>query len=269
LGRGKWQIEHLVMRPVNWRWFEALAPTARFRAVKKLVPWYRPNELNVYFLPINRDIELGEDTPMPVEVLHELIDRASHRVVVDRCLCRATLDCERYPADIGCLMMGRSALEISPDIRREVSPEEAKEHVRRAVEAGLVPFCGKARVDNFVFGIRNKRQLLSVCFCCECCSISRFARYVPPAARAENLNVLEGIRVEVGDKCNGCGLCVDSCFLRVIQVVNGRAVIGEGCVACGRCATACRRGAVSISLDNPELVGQVCERIERLVDYRS
>lgn len=268
MGRGKWQIEHLVMRPFNWRWFEALAPTARVRWVKRLVPWYRGNELNVYFLAVNQDIHLDEGTPMPLDIIHELIDRASHRVIVDKCLCRATLGCENYPADIGCLMMGRSALEISPDFRREVSPAEAKQHVRRAAEAGLIPFCGKARVDNLVFGIRNKKQLLSVCFCCECCSISRFARYVPPASRAENLQVLEGIEVEVGEKCNGCGSCVESCFLKVIRVEGGRAVIGEGCVACGRCATACKRHAISITLSNPGLVDQVCDRIGELVDYR-
>jgi ferredoxin len=268
MGRGKWQIEHLVMRPVNWRWFEALAPTARIRWVKRLIPWYRKDELNVYFLAINQDIHLDEGTPMPVDIIYELIDRTSHRVIVDKCLCRATLDCEKYPADIGCLMMGRSALEISPGISREVTPAEAKEHVRRAAEAGLIPFCGKARVDNLVFGIRNKKQLLSVCFCCECCSISRFARYVPPALRAENLQVLEGIKVEVGEECNGCGNCVDACFLKVIKLQDERAVIGEGCVACGRCATACRRHAVAITLSHPGLVDDVCDRIGQLVDYR-
>lgn len=268
MGRGKWQIEHLVMRPINWRWFEALAPTARIRWIKRLIPWYRKDELNVYFLAVNQDIQLDEGTPMPLDIIYELIDRTCHRVIVDKCLCRATLGCEKYPADIGCLMMGRSALEISPGISREVTPAEAKEHVRRAAEAGLIPFCGKARVDNLVFGIRNKKQLLSVCFCCECCSISRFARYVPPALRAENLQVLEGIKVEVGEKCNGCGNCVEACFLKVIKLQDERAVIGEGCVACGRCATACRRHAVAITLSHPGLVDDVCDRIGQLVDYR-
>jgi UDP-glucose 4-epimerase len=127
---------------------------------------------------------------------------------------------------------------------------------------------GKARVDNFVFGIKNKMQLLSVCFCCECCSISRFARHVPPEMRAENLNVLQGLSVMVDGECNGCGLCESSCFLRVIHVEEGRAVIGEGCVGCGRCATACRRKAITIALDNPDMVSQVCDRLEELVDIR-
>ncbi len=268
MGRGKRQLEILVMRPFNWKWFEAIAPLARVRWLKRVVPWFRHDELNVYFIPVNEDIELGGETPMPVAVLDEMIERSSHRVIIDKCLCRATLGCEKYPADIGCLMMGRSALEIDPGFRREATPAEAREHVRKAASAGLIPFMGKARVDNFVFGIRNKKQLLSVCFCCECCSISRFARHVPPDMRAENLNVLEGLGIEVGDECNGCGLCVKACFLQVIRVEDGRAVIGEGCVGCGRCATVCPRHAVSISLDNPGMVAEVCDRIEELIDVR-
>jgi ferredoxin len=266
LGRGKKQIELLVMRPFNWKWFGAASRFAKFKWIKNVVPWFKSDGLNVYFLPINEDIDLGEDTVVPVDILCEMIDRVSHRVIVDVCLCRATLGCERYPHDVGCLMMGASALEIDPGISREVTRDEAKEHVRKAAEAGLIPFMGKARVDNFVFGIKNKKQLLSVCFCCECCCISRFARNVPVELRSENLNRLEGLSVEITGDCNGCGLCLDSCFLRVIEIKEGKAVIGEGCVGCGRCATACRRDAVKITLDNPGLVDQVCSRLEQLVD---
>lgn len=260
-------IEKMVMRPFNWTWFEWASHLGRFKTLKRVIPWFTPDGLNVYFLPINEDIELGEDTVVPAKVLYEMIDRVSHRVIVDYCLCRETLDCKNYPHDIGCLMMGRSALEISPEVSREVSPEEAKAHVDRAVEAGLVPFMGKARVDNFVFGIKNRKQLLSVCFCCECCCISRFARNVPPQLRMENLNRLEGLKIEVDeDACNGCGACEQVCFLKVIDMVDGRPVIGESCVGCGRCATVCRRDAITISLDNPAMVEQVCSRLEGLVD---
>jgi ferredoxin len=269
MGRGKWQMEHLMMQPINWRWFEALTfLMTRFRWIKRLIPWYSSEGLSLYSLPVNQDIHLEEGAPVPLDIIYELIDRTSHRVILDRCICRAVLKCEKYPADVGCLMMGRSALEISPGISREASPAEAKEHARRAAEAGLVPFCGKIRVDNFVFGIKNKRQLLSVCFCCECCSITRFARHVPAALRAENLRALEGVRVEVGEKCNGCGDCVEVCFLREMRVESERASIGEGCVACGRCATACRRHAISITLSNPGLVGEVCDHIEEMIDIR-
>ena len=266
MGRGKRQIELLVMRPFNWKWFEKASKFARFPRLKKVVPWFSRNGLNVYFLPINEDIELGGNTVVPVDILGEMIEKVSHRVIVDVCLCRETLDCKKYPHDIGCLMMGRSALEIDPAISREIGIEEAKEHLHRAVDAGLVPFMGKARVDNFVFGIKNKKQLLSVCFCCECCCISRFARHVPVEMRAENLNMLNGLSITVTEDCNGCGACEEVCFLRVIEIKNDKAVIGEGCVGCGRCATVCKRDAIEISLDNPNLVDEVCGSLEELVD---
>jgi len=237
-----------------------------FPRLKKVVPWFNKKGLNVYFLPINEDIELGQDTVVPVDILNEMIEKVSHRVIIDVCLCRATLDCKKYPHDIGCLMMGRSALEIDPAISREVSVEEAKEHVLKAVNVGLVPFMGKARVDNFVFGIKNKKQLLSVCFCCECCCISRFARHVPVEMRAENLNMLDGLSITVTEDCNGCGACEKVCFLQVMEIRNGKAVIGDGCVGCGRCATVCKRDAIKISLENPDLVDEVCGNLEKLVD---
>lgn len=266
LGRSRWQLENMVMRPFNWKWFEKASHFARFKTIKRIFPWFNRNGLNVYFLPINEDINLGAETPVPLSILEEMIDRVSHRVIVDVCMCRKTLQCKKYPHDIGCLMMGRSALEIDPSFRREVGSEEAKLHARRAVEAGLVPIIGKVRVDNFVFGIKNKRQLLSVCFCCECCCISRFAKNVPVALRSENLHRLDGLFIDVGATCDGCGACAGVCFLDVIRIEGDKAVIGEGCVGCGRCAHACKRGAIGISLENPKLIDQVCSNLETLVD---
>ncbi len=266
MGRSRWQLERMVMRPFNWTWFEKAAYFARFKLIKRVFPWFNREGLNVYFLPINEDISLSANTPVPLNILEEMIDRVSHRVIVDVCMCRETLKCRKYPHDIGCLMMGRSALEIDPSFRREVDAEEAKMHARRAVEAELIPIIGKVRVDNFVFGIKNKRQLLSVCFCCECCCICRFAKHVPVELRAENLHGLEGLTIEVGDECDACGACEKVCFLEVIRMDGGKAVIGEGCVGCGRCARACKRGAIRISLDNPKMVDDVCAHLEALVD---
>lgn len=266
MGRSKWTIEKMVMRPFNWKWFEGASHFAKYRWIKNAVPWFRKSGLNVFFIPINESIELSDNTPVPVEALYDIIDKTSHRVIVDKCLCRATLKCKKYPEDIGCLMMGKSALEINKDISREVSPQEAKRHVEKAMSSGLTPFMGKARVDNFVFGIRNNKQLFSVCFCCECCSISRFARHLPPEIRAENLNMFQGLKMEIGEECNGCGVCEGICFLRVISIDGGKAVIGEGCVGCGRCATACKRKAISMKLENPYLIENVRTHLEKYID---
>ncbi len=47
------------------------------------------------------------------------------------------------------------------------------------------------------------------------------------------------------EKCNGCGLCVRDCPLRIVRLENKKAVIGEGCVVCQTCFKVCPRQAVT------------------------
>lgn len=266
LGSSRRRYE-LLSRPWSFKLLEAASPLAGFKLTKRLIPWFRDHELCTSCLPVNEDIELSEGVVMPINLLCEFIDRASHRVIVEWCACRVAHECKRYPKDVACLMMGDSALEIDPSFRREVGPEEAKRHANLAVEKGLIPFVGKARIDNLVFGIKNKKQLLSVCFCCECCCITRFARHVPPEMRANNVVKLEGLEVKVTGDCDGCGACAERCFLKVIEIRDGKAEIGEGCAGCGRCATVCRRKAIKVSLNNPSFIDEARSRIEAFVDF--
>lgn len=267
MGWSRRQME-LLSRPWSFHLLERFTFFAAHRSTKRLIPGFRDRDLNISCLPINEDIEVPEGSVLPVQVLYEFIDRASHRVIVEWCPCRRGLGCRRYPDDIGCLMMGKAALEIDPGIRREVTPDEAKEHVGRAMEAGLVPFVGKVLLDNAALGIRNRTQLLSCCLCCECCCISRFARRVPLELREPHITKLAGLSVVVGDSCDGCGACVSRCFLEEITIEDGRAVIGEGCAGCGRCATVCKRDAITVSIDDPEFIEEALGRISALSDYR-
>ncbi len=124
--------------------------------LRENLPELDPRKSNLTWLPINQDIEGAGEIALPLEVLDRLIEKASHRVIVNFCGCRKAMDCKDYPADIGCLMMGESALEIPLKSRREVDVEEAKAHVRKAIEAGLIPVTGKARIDNDIFMIPDK-----------------------------------------------------------------------------------------------------------------
>ena len=216
---------------------------------------------------MNEDIHLPENTALPAQILEDFIRRASHRVIVDYCACRKALGCKRYPADIGCLMMGSSALEIHPDIRREVSVDEALEHARAAMDKGLVPLVGKVRIDNLVFGIKDKKHLLSTCFCCECCCITRNIRHVPIDKIEPLFPPLEGVSIEVTDECKGCGTCAEHCYIKAITIVDKRAVIGEYCRACGRCATVCPKDAIRVRLDDHDFLEKTIERIRSYVKY--
>jgi ferredoxin len=52
-----------------------------------------------------------------------------------------------------------------------------------------------------------------------------------------------------GEKCTGCGLCVDVCPRRVLALIDGKAGIIErdACIECGACRRNCAFGAVAVS----------------------
>lgn len=233
----------------------------------RIHPWTNPDKTDMRWLPINQDIHMPDNVPMPLALLDRFIEEASHRVVYDYCGCRKGFGCENYPVEIGCLLMGDSAMESPFSVSREVGAREAKEHARAAVDAGLVPVVGKARVDNFLFGIKDRSRLLTVCFCCECCCITRFTRYARLDVLDPMFPRLEGVAIEVTDDCTGCGECAENCYIQAISIEDGRAVIGEHCRACGRCAAVCPNDAISISINDPDFLEKSYERIRSYVKF--
>ncbi|RJP31020.1 MAG: hypothetical protein C4536_08775 [Actinobacteria bacterium] len=233
----------------------------------RLHPWTNPAKTDMRWLPINQDIQRPEDVPVPLTLLDRLIEDASHRVIYDYCGCRKGFACSHYPVDIGCLLMGDSAMESPFSVSREVEVEEAKAHVRKAVDAGLVPVVGKARIDNYLFGIKDRSRLLTVCLCCECCCITRFTRYARLNVLDPMFPRLEGITIEVTEDCTGCGECAEHCYIQAISLEGGRAVIGGLCRACGRCATVCPNEAIKVSVDDPDFLEKSYERIRSYVKF--
>jgi UDP-glucose 4-epimerase len=239
----------------------------RLPGMEHLHPWLRADKSDMRWIPINTDIRMPEETPVPLQILYRFIDEASHRVIVNYCGCRKGWKCEDYPIDIGCLMMGDDALQISKVPFREVGPDEARAHADRAVEAGLVPIVGKARVDNYLFGVKDHSRLMTVCFCCECCCVTRFTRYVPLRSLEPIFPRLDGISMTVTDKCKGCGKCEKHCYISAIAVRDGRAFISDMCRACGRCAAGCPSKAIEVKIDDPDFVEKTYSRIRSYVRY--
>jgi ferredoxin len=230
-------------------------------------PWTDARKTDLRWLPINTDIQMPENVPMPLTLLDRLIEEASHRVIYDFCSCRKAFTCRDHREEIGCLLMGDSAVESPASVSHEVGVDEAKEHARRAIDAGLIPLVGKARVDNSFTGIKDRGRLLTACFCCECCCITRNTRHLHRDILEPMLPRLDGISIEVTDDCAGCGRCAEQCFIQAIQVKEGRAVIGEYCRACGRCATVCPNRAVTIKIDDPEFLEKSYRRIRAHVKF--
>ena len=236
--------------------------------LRRIHPWVQPEKTEMYILPVNESLERGEDVILPYQIVEQFIERFSHHVIMEFCGCRNAYRCEEYPQDIGCLMMGEDSKKIKTPWARRVTREEAKAHVKRAVEAGLPPFIGKIRVDNFLFGIPESNKLFTVCFCCDCCCLGRMYRYMPAENRNLQMKRLEGLTVWVDEeKCEGCGTCAEHCFLDLITISEeGKSQIPDDCRGCGRCARYCPNGAIHVRLDNPGFVNQVVGTLENLIE---
>ncbi|NVM25828.1 MAG: 4Fe-4S binding protein [Desulfobacterales bacterium] len=67
-------------------------------------------------------------------------------------------------------------------------------------------------------------------------------------ARAKKEYTVYLIKVE-GEKCNGCGQCVDLCPVDVFEVKEGRSVPldPQNCLGCGTCVAVCTTEAIIIT----------------------
>lgn len=253
---------------LNWRLIGVMARAiGKIPLIRKNIPWAKPEYSNMYMIPVNRSLGQLGDTIVPEEIVARLIEKSSHRVIVQFCGCRWANQCKNYPIDIGCLMMGEDSRGIESKVALSVTKEEAHAHLKRAVSAGLAPFVGKARVDNAIFGVPDTGRLVSVCFCDECCCLTRWASSMPGPERNQIMHRLDGLTIEVDkDECTGCGTCIDKCFMKFIKIVDGTARIPEElCLGCGRCVIACPNNAIKVRLDNPEFIDQAVKNIEDYV----
>lgn len=217
------------------------------------------------YIPVFEGVEPAGGTALPISIAEHFINVASHHVLLDYCLCRKANGCKAYDSDLGCTFIGDGAREISGEVGKHVNKEEALERLHRAAEAGLVPVVGKVKIDAIFLGVKEHNRLMTICHCCPCCCLTGGVHYAPRDVR-DILVRLEGVKVKVTGDCNGCGSCVEACIFKQMNVIDDVAVVGEECKGCGRCAMTCPNDAVSITVDNPDYIGQCIERISAYVD---
>ena len=232
------------------------------------------NDMIVYYLPnkevitINETIEKPPDTVLPTQILDDIIDKSEHFYILNVCFCRYFNNCKEYPIDVGCLFVGEAVLEIAPThLGRLVSREEARAHVKKARDMGLVHMIGKTFPESYFLEVDDDK-LLTVCQCCPCCcTISLFE--ILPKEIGKLCRKLPGVNVKVDkDKCVGCKTCTkDVCFVNAIHVIEGKANIDqEYCKACGRCILVCPKKAISISFSDDKYPQKAMREIERRLE---
>jgi len=226
---------------------------------------------DIIYLPKDRTVKVNEDIGsedimLPSKVVESFIAKANYLWIMDKCICRDASGCKDYPIDIGCLFMGEAAMGINPELGRQVTREEALEHVRKAREAGLFHLIGRNRIDTRWLNVRPGTKLLTVCSCCPCCCLWKILPVLSHKV-SDKVHRMPGVRVTVTDRCTACGACEkDVCIADAIHVEGDRAVIGEECRGCGHCVEVCPEGAIELTIEDPSFVDSLIPRISSLVD---
>jgi len=226
-------------------------------------PWFNRQNNHAVFIPVNQVIQGTQSVVLPYLLLPPLIEQASQRIILDRCLCRVAENCQTYSHQLGCLFLGQGAAQIHPSMGHSVSVAEASAHIDRAMQAGLVPLIVHTAFDALVLGIPYRR-MLAVCFCCDCCCTVRSGLRMGPPAFWEAVERLPGLELVVDETCVGCAACEQVCLTQAIVVHEGRAVVGERCKGCGRCVSVCPVGALQLESANcQDLPHFILERVQK------
>jgi Pyruvate/2-oxoacid:ferredoxin oxidoreductase delta subunit len=271
--RPEWWLTVLAkIWPITWlsaRWTQLplLGPIVKVLAL----PTFSKKNLNITYIPINRSISGAESTFLPSRVVEELINRSSHWAIIKRCTCRDAVKCREHPIDCGCIFLGEGAGEIDPRIARHVTAEEAISHLRRALDDGLIPLIGRVKIDNYIWGVRDRGKLLTICLCCRCCcTILNSGKYLPHEA-ADSLVRLKGLRIGIDpDRCNRCEGCVQECFMGAMALEDEVLHWDENrCKGCGRCVSVCPERALHAEVEDLDAaIDEVMGRITRIIDIR-
>ena len=237
---------------------------------KRVGRLHNKKHYDVTFIPINKELEKDDSTVLPRQIVEEMIKKSSARMILPVCLCRTGCRCKDYPMGLGCLFLGEATKKADPSMGKQVSVEEALEHMNKAIDAGLIPQIGRVDADPFMLRIKSEhwRRFLTLCFCCPCCCIAMRNMDSWSPEIKELMHGLEGLTIEISDECNGCGTCVENCFAHAMKMHRDRAYIDfNACKGCGICAEKCPQDAISIRVDDGNnMLEEAFKRLETCGD---
>lgn len=227
----------------------------------------KESSLKVREIPLDLPAPEREDTVLPSEIIRHFIERSRHHFIMNYCICRTSAHCQDYPRELGCLFLGKAVLNIDPRLGRLVRKEEALAHLDRCERAGLVHLIGRNKLDSMWTSGKPKEDLMTICNCCPCCCLWKMLPQLDPAISSK-MRRLPGVHLTVeAEICNGCGTCVDGCYVNAISLENGKASIDQDlCKGCARCAHLCPEKAITLHLEDMDYLERTVERLTPLVD---
>lgn len=224
--------------------------------------------MTVVEVKVQAAIEQPPSISLPSEIIRQFIDEANYVWLMDKCLCRDTMQCKEYPIDIGCIFMGEAVLKINPKLGHLATKEEAFQRLDLARESGLVHLIGKNKIDTQWMGVQPGGKLLTVCSCCPCCCLYKVLPDLDESI-SEKIQKMPGLEIGIEpDLCIGCGACTDEkiCMTNNIELIDNKAVMGEYCVGCGRCYEVCPTRAIFMNITDRNFMDETIRRIKEKVD---
>ena len=260
-----------VMVILSWPVMTAAKKWSSLPVLKWIInPFFKAPYNELTSIPVNARITPSESNPVPRKVLERLVSQIEDIFILDDCFCRRLQHCRSHPADIGCLALGPAISRMHPSHGRHVGADEAIQHVRRASDAGLVANLGHVWIDVVAFGLPDFKNLMFICFCDDCCCQYRthLKKRGPNLDRA--YQKLPGVNLSViNEKCNGCGICKEKCFVDAIALQDNVAVVTDSCKGCGQCVDNCPEQAIVLELTNEEeLYEQLKSRLYQQSEIR-
>lgn len=227
-----------------------------------------PENNQAVIVPVAEAIRGGESVVLPYQYLLPLVEKASRHFILGCCPCRNAEGCTAAPHDFGCLYLGEAVGLLSEKVGRHISAAGAQAHIEQALALGLVPMIVHASFDAEMLNLPYKK-MLAVCFCCDCCCTVRSHMRLGPSTFDDTIQRMPGLRVEIGEACDGCGECHIVCPVSAIGYgVTGLSEIDQSrCKGCGLCVQACPHGAPALVLDDlVDVLDRLTERIRQRTD---
>jgi ferredoxin len=215
---------------------------------------------SVVEIQVEKHIQSPDNMVLPSQVVEHFIRIASHRFIMDFCICRQSMHCKNHPVELGCLFLGDAVKDIDPAYGKEVNLQEALAHVQKCRQAGLIHLIGRDHIDKTWLQVKSGEKLMTICSCCSCCCLWKWLPALDPGIRAK-VKRMPGVTVSVTNDCAGCGTCVDQCFMHAIHLTNSKASISDECRGCGRCVDVCPQHAIQLHIDDPMFLEKTIERV--------
>lgn len=217
-----------------------------------------------YIMTLNRDLNYkkqSKNVVLPINLVKKAIKESSYRVIVNYCFCRDGNNCQNFPADFGCIMLGEGTrVIVKRGFAREATVKEALDHLDKAAEMGLVALCLWMELEAFGMGISKEdhHRLLEICLCCPCCCLGlrNFKKMGPDVGRRFNSI---GWKAASGEGCVGCAICASICPVGAITVGADSITVSDACIGCGLCAARCPQEAI--------VMEQIAPMKKSILDY--